>query len=88
MKQPCVKRQIVEQIQQIHPTGKSPQSPSIPSSKNILIFRSYKLRYIDRIPFHSEGRFANVTNVGMGCGGRSGNARRAMPTRTGEVVWA
>jgi hypothetical protein len=49
-----------------------PKSPSSPSDKNILIFRSCKSSYIDRIPFHSEGRFANVTNVGMGCGGRGG----------------
>jgi hypothetical protein len=26
--------------------------------------------YVDRIPAHTEGRFAIVTNVGRGCGGR------------------
>jgi len=26
--------------------------------------------YITRIPAHSEGRFAIVTDVGQGCGGR------------------
>ena len=39
---------------------------------NILIFRNSKSVYIDRIPFHSEGRFANVTNVGWAVVGRSG----------------
>jgi len=72
LKKPAPNNQIVEPIQQIYPTGKSPECPSSPFRKNILIFRSCKLSYIDRIPFHSEGRFANVTNVGMGCGGRSG----------------
>ncbi len=37
---------------------------SSPFCKNILIFRSCKSVYTDRIPFHSEGRFANVTDVG------------------------
>jgi hypothetical protein len=49
-----------------------PRSLSIPLNKNILIFRSRKSVYIHSILFHSEGRFANVTNVGMGCGGRGG----------------
>jgi len=55
--------------------------------KNILIFRNRKSVYIHRIPFHSEGRFANVTDVGMGCGGRRG-ARdgRACCGRRGRVV--
>ena len=34
------------------------------------------------IPFHSEGRFANVTNVGTGCGGPRRHARRVLPKRT------
>ena len=45
---------------------------SSPSDKNILVFRINKSVYNDRIPFHSEGRFANVTNVGMGSDGRGG----------------
>ena len=32
------------------------------------------------IPSHSEGRFAIVTDVGTGCGGRGGGARRAALT--------
>ena len=39
---------------------------SSPSGKNILIFRNRKSVYIHRIPFHSEGRFANVTDAGRG----------------------
>ena len=74
--------QFVEQIQQICLTGKSPKSLSSASRKNILIFRNLKSDYIPCIPFHSEGRFANVTNVGMGCGGPWRRARRAMPKRT------
>ena len=88
MNKPARTSQINQQIQRNHPTGKSPKSASSPSRKNILIFRNHKSVYIHRIPFHSEGRFANVTNVGMGCGGRSGDARRAWPMRTGEIVWA
>ena len=49
-----------------------PKVCKAPCRKNILIFRNRKSVYIHRIPFHSEGRFANVTDVGMGCGGRSG----------------
>jgi hypothetical protein len=78
LNKPAPNKQIVEPIQQIYPTGKSPKSSSSLFRKNILIFRSRKLSYIDCIPFHSEGRFANVTNVGMGCGGRGG-------TRDGRV---
>jgi hypothetical protein len=33
--------------------------------------------HIPAIPSHSEGRFAIVTDVGTGCGGRGGGARRA-----------
>ena len=49
-----------------------PKACQAPADHNILIFRNGKSVYILRIPFHSEGRFANVTNVGMGCGGRGG----------------
>jgi hypothetical protein len=35
-----------------------------------------------------EGRFAIVTNVGAGCDGRVGVARRAAPVADGEVVWS
>src|ERR1700688_2762690 len=44
---------------------------------------------VDRIiPPHQEGRFAIVTDVGTGCGGRFGDARRAAPEADGEVVWS
>jgi hypothetical protein len=45
------------------------------------------------IPSHTEGRFAIVTDVGAGCGGRD-SVRRANSARTndafadGEVVWS
>ena len=48
----------------ICPSGWNPQSLSRPSIKNILFFRNSKSVYIRHIPFRSEGRFANVTNVG------------------------
>jgi hypothetical protein len=37
-----------------------------------------------RIPSRSEGRFAIVTDVGTGCGGREGGARRAWLMRTAK----
>ena len=81
----CARKQFPEPIQQIHPTGKSPKSPSSPSRKNILIFRSRKSVYTERIPSHQEGRFANVTNAGRGCGGRGGardgRCRSVRPSR-------
>jgi hypothetical protein len=46
-----------------------PKSPSSPSGKNILVFRSKKSSYILAIPSRSEGH-CKVTNVGRGCGGR------------------
>jgi hypothetical protein len=61
---------FVEQFQQIHPTGKSLESPSSPPVENILIFRNSKSVYIHRIPSHSEGALRNVNNAGRGCGGR------------------
>jgi len=60
MNKPAAKKQIVEPIQQIYPTGKSPKSPSSPSRKNILIFRITKIIYIHRIPSHSRGALRNV----------------------------
>jgi hypothetical protein len=69
-----------------YPTGKSPKSPSIPSRKNILIFRIRKSGYIHPRPAPPEGRFANVTDVGAGCGGRFG-ARDGRCRADGQVVW-
>jgi hypothetical protein len=43
---------------------------SSPFGKNILLFRNCKSVYSPAIPSHSEGRYANVTNAGRGCGGR------------------
>ena len=56
------------------PTGKSvrksAKSKSSPFVKNILIFRNGKSVYIFGHPVPQEGRFAVVTDVGTGCGGR------------------
>jgi hypothetical protein len=44
--------------------------------------------HIHSVPFSQEGRFAIVTNVEAGCGGRFGDARRATLEADGEVVWS
>ena len=61
---------IVEPIQQICLTGKSPKIPSIPSVKNILLFRNSNRTYILTIPSH-RGALRNVNNAG-GMHGRGG----------------
>ena len=40
------------------------------------------------IPAHTEGRFAIVTNVGLGCDGRERRQRRERLAADGEVVWS
>ena len=45
-------------------------------------------RHLLRVPPHQEGRFAVVTNVDAGCGGRFGVVRRAMLIADGEAVWS
>jgi hypothetical protein len=40
------------------------------------------------IPSHTEGRFAIVTDVGAGCGGREWCRRRGRYLADGEVVWS
>ncbi|MFZ2155191.1 MAG: hypothetical protein WAV72_03580, partial [Bradyrhizobium sp.] len=57
-------------IQQIHPTGKSPESPSSPSAKNISVFQKSRSGYINSHPVPSRGALRNVTSAGRGCGGR------------------
>ena len=80
--------EIVEPFQQIDPTGKSPETPSSPSDKNILIFRSGKSVYIARIPSQQEGAFRERH------GRRGGDAVDATARETGEadadgeIVWS
>ncbi|HYI29650.1 MAG TPA: hypothetical protein VD863_17565 [Bradyrhizobium sp.] len=75
-------------IQQIDPTGKSPESPSSPFGKNILIFRNGKSVYIVRIPSQQEGAFRERH------GRRGGDAVDATARETGEadadgeIVWS
>jgi hypothetical protein len=40
------------------------------------------------IPAHTEGRFAIVTDVGLGCDGRRRRQRRGRHLADGEVVWS
>jgi hypothetical protein len=54
------------------PDGQISEILSSSLRKNISIYNSEKPNYIHGILFHTEGRFANVTNVGAGCDGRSG----------------
>jgi hypothetical protein len=53
-----------------------PSSLFLTSLKNIFLHPSGKSSLQIRVSRPSEGRFAIVTNVGMGCGGR-GSVRRA-----------
>jgi hypothetical protein len=58
-----------------------------PSQKYFLFSSDPNHFYIPRHPGPLEGRFAIVTNVGQGCGGRGcalGERREA----DGEVVWS
>jgi hypothetical protein len=56
----------------ICPTGKSLKVCPAPLRKIFLLAPDPTRIYIACIPLHPEGRFANVTDVGAGCGGRSG----------------
>jgi hypothetical protein len=54
------------------PDGQIIKSCPAPSKKIFLLASGPTRIYIPCIPLHSEGRYANVTDVGAGCGGRSG----------------
>jgi hypothetical protein len=58
---------IVKPIQQICLTGKSSKSLSIPSDKNILLFRNSKSPYH---PVPPKGAIRDRHVRGAGCGGR------------------
>ena len=56
---------FLEPIQQNCLTGKSPQKVCPASLRKIFLLSAYpNHRHIRRIPSHSEGRFANVTDAG------------------------
>ncbi len=56
-----------------------------PRVKIFLFYRTKNQGISLRIPSHQEGRFANVTNAGRGCGGRGGardgRCRSVRPSR-------
>ena len=54
--------------------------------KKIRIFRSGKSVYILRIPFRSEGRFANVTNEGWVAVDAAARETGVLAA-DGQVVW-
>ena len=83
---PARKNQFVEPIQQIYPTGKSPESPSSPFGKNILIFRNRKSVYIPPVsPDERGGSRSSRTRGGMRW---TRELRLTSATRAdGEVVW-
>jgi hypothetical protein len=64
-----------------------PKSLSSPSGKNILIFRNRKSVYIYRYPVPLGGAFRERHERGDGLRWTQRRARRAMPKRTGEIVW-
>src|ERR1700738_4065612 len=63
---------LLNRIKVICPTGKSANSCPVPSQKIFRFAIDPTRIYILAILAHSEGRFANVTDVGAGCGGRGG----------------
>ena len=52
----------------ICPSGTARKTSSIPSRKNISIFRNSKSCHTSLIPFRAEGRFASVTKREAECG--------------------
>ena len=70
------------------PDGLSAGFPVEPFSQKYSASRFPQIKTISiDVLFHSEGRFANVTDVGAGCGGRSGALTTRLAT-DGEVVWS
>jgi len=60
----------------VEPDQTDATCPVLPSKINPFAFPPNHI-HISRHPVPHEGRFAIVTNVGAGCGGRGGGARRA-----------
>src|SRR3984893_9647894 len=63
---------LLNRIKVICPTGKSANSCPVPSQKIFRFAIDPTRIYILAILSHSEGRYANVTDVGAGCDGRGG----------------
>jgi hypothetical protein len=65
-------------LRQINPTGKSAKPcPAFYFPIFVILFgRGPQLVIYYGRPIPEEGRFANVTNVGVGCDGRSGVVTR------------
>jgi hypothetical protein len=85
---PCAQAKTRARQRQNNPTGKSPETASSPSDKNILIFRSNKSVYSAHIPSQQEGAFRERH------GRRGGDAVDATARETGEadadgeIVWS
>jgi hypothetical protein len=67
---------LLKRFNVICPTGSQPDSLSSPSLKNIPLHAPPKSKLYPSMSRPTEGRFAIVTNVGQGCGGR-GSVLRA-----------
>ncbi len=71
------------------PDGQITQKLVQPSSQKYSASSQTQIKSISiDVPARTEGRFAIVTNVGQGCGGRGLRAGRAMQLADGEVVWS
>jgi hypothetical protein len=68
--QPARKTDFVEQIQQIHPTGKSLEKSVKSSSEKYSDFQKSQISLYPSHPVPSGGALRNVNNAGRGCGGR------------------
>jgi hypothetical protein len=73
---------LLKRFNVICPTGSQPDSLSSPSRKNIPLHAPPKSKLYPSMSRPTEGRFAIVTNVGQGCGGR-GSVLRATGSQGG-----
>jgi hypothetical protein len=72
----------------ICPTGNFTKNLSSPPAKNISLFPSGKSNLRLATSRLDQRGVRVVTNVGAGCGGRFGDARRAACKADGEAVWS
>ena len=79
--------EIVEPIQQIGPTGKSPQNLSIPICKNILLFRNANQAYIFSHPVSPWGAFRDRHRREAGMRWTRRVRRTSALEADGQVVW-
>jgi len=64
------KGRFVERIQQIYPTGKSPQKSVKSPRKKYSDFQKSQIGLYSSHPVPFRGALRNVTSAGRGCGGR------------------